>query len=293
MPDAPLLETRFATRFDGWTAEQHYERSRNLTRRRGTDASRSAFPSVETVPKPFRDSAPHSWLPAPDARELETAALLSRVGAILDDDRDDTPNAFEDDDDVPWALRAWRRCARGARTGRVILRGRRSYPKNAQPLPRDPARARLRVRVLGRRAGWRRAAPALFLNRPWSENWSAGGPRGVLRDGCDGDDVDDAPRPDFATHDAHGSRVTCVTFCPARIVAAASRWRRPRTTPAVHVWRADTGASLSRVREPQPRDGDPSETSAALRFAGSRASALGAGNAERAPSSLGSGSPTL
>ena len=41
----------------------------------------------------------------------------------------------------------------------------------------------------------------------------------------------------------------------------------------VHIWRADTGASLSRVRE--PRDRDPRETSAALRFAGSRDAAFG------------------
>ena len=275
VPDAPLLETRFATRFDGWTAEQHYERSRNLTRRRGTDASRSAFPSAETVPKPFRDSAPHSWLPAPDARELETAALLSRVGAILDDDRDDTPNAFEDDDDVPWALRLETLCSWRAHEAGSFSEDAGRTQKNAQPLPRDPARG-VSAFVASADERWLATCGAGAVSKPSVVKvWSAGGPRGVLRDGRDGDDDDDAPAPCFATHDAHGGRVTCVTFLNAYRGGGVALAASADDAGAVHVWRADTGASLSRVREPQPRDGDPSETSAALRFAGSRDAAFG------------------
>ena len=224
VPDAPLLETRFATRFDGWTAEQHYERSRNLTRRRGTDASREArFLPWRRVPKPFRDSAPHSWLPAPDARELETAALLSRG----------------------W-VRYWTTIATTRRTpsrttttsrvgvapGDAVLVGARTRPGHSPRTPVVPKRTRSRSLGTQRAAsprscprqtsaGWRRAAPALFLNRPWSRCGRRAGREASSATGATGTTIDDAPAPAFATHDAHGGRVTCVTF--KRV-----SWRRRR-----------------------------------------------------------------
>jgi WD40 repeat protein len=98
--------------------------------------------------------------------------------------------------------------------------------------------------------------------------WRAGGPR-RLRDRRDGDDVIDALAPCFATHDAHGgAHVTCLAFLDGTgggVPLAASA----DDAGAVHVWRADTGALLSRVREPNAAG----PIGAAPRFAGSREAA--------------------
>ena len=212
---------------------------------------------------PFRDSAPHSWLPAPDARGARDRRASLAGGC--DTGRRSRRHA-ESPSRTTTTSRG--RCARRAlclwpaHEVEAVLRGRRSYPKNGSRSRPGPSARRLRDRGLGRPAGWRRAAPALFRRAPWPRCGRRAG-REASRRGARRGSM--PARPRALLRDARRARrprdvrAFLNAYRGGGVAVAASR----TTHRAVHVWRADTGASLSRVREPQPRDGDPSEPSAA------------------------------
>ena len=314
VPDAPALEARFAARFRGWTAETGASASASaaglasrssLSEPFETSAqkrfSRNALSGSENRRRGY------GWLPAPDARELD-AEEARRVGTTLDDDRDDAPDAFDDGgDDTPWALRletlrAWR-----AHPPMGPSRTRASFGDDGERMTRgaSPSAERLMRSKSGetnRRLHHSHAvsatgvcATASSADERWLATcgletgkkqsvvkvWSAGGPSAGVRDGDvsrDGDDVDvvDAPAACFATHDAHEGGVTCLAFLDGvgtgsgGVSLAASA----DDSGAAHVWRADTGALLFRVCEPEglaPGGGN----AGGFRFAGSREAAAG------------------